>query len=113
MGDLKRKYGDDLDAVLAFGAEATARAERLEGLLGSAGELEDALRDATAVVIAAGSELRDRRVKAGGRLAKGAAAHLADLGFSDPVVRFHIEAAGRRPPWSGSDHAAVLVRCVT
>ncbi len=97
MGDLKRKYGDDLDAVLAFGAEATERAERLEGLLGSADELEVALRDAAAAVAAAGSDLRDRRVKAGRRLAKGAAAHLIDLGFSDPVVRFRIEEADPGP----------------
>ncbi len=101
MGDLKRKYGDDLDAVLAFGAEATASAERLEGLLGSAGELEDALRDATAAVAATGSDLRDRRARAGGRLAKGAAAHLADLGFSDPVVRFRVENA--QPGPKGAD----------
>lgn len=93
LADLRRKYGDDLDAVLAFGREAAARADRLDALLESAGELEDARRDATTAVVAAGTALRERRLKAAGRLAKGAAAHLADLGFSDPVVRFRIDEA--------------------
>jgi len=101
LAELRRKYGDDLDAVLAFGAEAAQRAAELDSLLVDAGELETAQREASAAVDAAGTALHKARVKAASRLAKRAVEHLSDLGFSDPVVRFGIEPADPGP--NGAD----------
>ena len=97
LAELRRKYGNDLDAVLAFGTAAAERAEVLESLLVDAGELEVAHREALAAVEAAGSSLRKARSKAAAAIAGKAATHLVDLGFSDPVVRFTIDAADAGP----------------
>ena len=97
LSELRRKYGDDLDSVLSFGADAAKRSVELEALLSDAGELDTAHRLATRAVDAAGADLREARWKAADRLATGAVAHLVDLGFSSPVVRFRIDEADPGP----------------
>lgn len=97
LADLRRKYGDDLDSVLAFGADAARRADELEALLVDAGDLEAAHGDAVAAVGSVGAALRKARAKAADRLAKGAVAHLIDLGFAAPVVEFRIDRADPGP----------------
>ncbi|MEN8235018.1 MAG: AAA family ATPase [Actinomycetota bacterium] len=95
LGDLKRKYGSSLDAVLAFGDEAESRARELELLLGRADEIEEDLGIAGANVDRAALALSTVRRSAADSIAGVAAAHLTDLGFSDPVVRFAI---GKKDP---------------
>ncbi|GMQ84628.1 MAG: DNA repair protein RecN [Acidimicrobiia bacterium] len=97
LAELQRKYGDDLDGVLGFGVDAAKRSAELEALLADAGELDTAHRKATDAVGTAGADLRRARGNAAERLAKGAAAHLVDLGFSSPVVRFRIDEADPGP----------------
>ena len=97
LGELQRKYGDDLDGVLSFGAEVAERSAELDGLLADAGELDTAHRRATGAVNTAGADLREARGKAANRLAKDAVAHLVDLGFASPVVRFRIDEANPGP----------------
>jgi DNA repair protein RecN (Recombination protein N) len=101
LAELKRKYGADLDGVLAFAADARERGDRIEALLGSAGELEEARAAAVAALETAGTALTAARAQAATRLAKGASAHLTDLGFSDPVVGFRVERATPGP--NGAD----------
>jgi DNA repair protein RecN (Recombination protein N) len=101
LAELRRKYGDDLDAVLGFGADAARRAGELEALLVDAGDLEAAHDDAAAAVEDAAAVLHKARQKAADRLAKGAVAHLIDLGFAAPVVGFRIERVGPGP--NGAD----------
>jgi DNA repair protein RecN (Recombination protein N) len=101
LSDLRRKYGEDLAAVLVFGAEAARRAEELEALLEDAGELEAARAAAVEAVDGAAATLRTARRKAADRLAKAAAAHLVDLGFSSPIVSFDLEPATPGP--TGAD----------
>ncbi|MEA2009596.1 MAG: AAA family ATPase, partial [Actinomycetota bacterium] len=101
LGDLKRKYGDDLDAVLAFGAEATERAVELEALLDRSGEIAELLVGARSDVEKAASALRTERGTAANAISKEAIKHLRDLGFSDPYVGFRI--TEREPGPDGSD----------
>jgi DNA repair protein RecN (Recombination protein N) len=101
IADLKRKYGDDLDSVLAFGEAASRRAEELEGLLDQSAEIGRLLTAARRAVDQAAVELRGSRLAAGERIASETVVHLRDLGFSDPVVEFDI--AERDPGPEGGD----------
>lgn len=105
MADLKRKYGDDLDAVLEFGSNAAERADELEGLLGQAEAIEQQLAEARSTVESAAADLRDHRRATAERVAAGTVEHLSDLGFSDPVVEFAITA--REPGPEGGDRVVL------
>lgn len=101
LGDLRRKYGDDLDAVLAFGEDSAQRAAHLESVLDDAGALETARAQAADALDGAATELRRVRKKAANRLAKSARAHLGELGFTDPVVGIRINPSEPGP--NGAD----------
>ncbi len=90
LGKLRRKYGETLDEVLAFGERASKRAEELDGLLGTADDLSRELELATGRATAAAVELRKQREKTARMVAKKAVAHLQELGMARPVVRFDL-----------------------
>lgn len=90
LGDLRRKYGDTLADVLAFGERTAMRVADLEDLLGRSGKLEDEMAVAAAAVAAGGEDLHAARERAADAVAREAISHLRDLGFSDPVVEFEI-----------------------
>ena len=102
LGDLRRKYGSDLEEVLAFGKAAAERAGELAGLLERAATIDsdlDLLREeleATATLLTAA------RQKGGVKLAKAALKHLLELGFTDPVltVDLTVDDLG---PWGHDD----------
>jgi DNA repair protein RecN (Recombination protein N) len=101
LGELRRKYGENLDAVLTFGAAAARRAAELETLLVDAADLE-ASRDAAAVAVeGAAAALHRARHKAADQLAEGAVSHLVDLGFAAPLIEFRID--GIDPGPNGAD----------
>ncbi len=106
LGTLKRKYGEDLEAVLAFADEASRRAAEAESLLSRAGELDAELDRATRRLETSGEALRAARVRAGKSLATDAIAHLQDLGFSAPRVEVVVEPAPPGP--SGADRVKLL-----
>jgi DNA repair protein RecN (Recombination protein N) len=101
LGDLRRKYGDTLSDVLAFGADAEARADELQGLLEGADNLERDLAAAEATVKAAGSVLSKQRRAVAERMARDTIHHLGELGFRSPVVDFTFREVAARP--SGTD----------
>jgi len=105
LGDLKRKYGDDLDGVLTFEADAAARAEELEALLDRSGEIASLLEVANGEVMNTARSLRAQRRQAAEAVSERAIGHLRDLGFSDPYVGFRI--TEREPGPDGAD-AVVL-----
>ncbi len=105
LGDLKRKYGHDLDAVLVFEADATARADELEKLLERSGEIADHLVVARADVDEAASILRRQRQESGEHMSAKAIGHLQDLGFSDPYVGFQV--TERAPGPDGADQVVL------
>ncbi len=101
LGELRRKYGDSLEEVLAFGATAAARAAELGDLLGTADQLSRDLEVATDSAVAAAAELTEQRRKAAARLSKKAVAHLKELGMADPIVDLGFSAVELGP--TGAD----------
>lgn len=106
LSDLKRKYGDTLEEVIAFGREAQARAEGVAALLARADSLSVEAADAEAALRAAGTALTGARSAAGERLARAARRHLRDLGFRSPVLRLPVAPATPGP--AGADRIDLL-----
>lgn len=106
LSDLKRKYGDTLEEVIAFGAKAQARAGGLADVLERADSLSAEAAAAEAVVASRGVALAQARAAAGERLAHVARRHLRDLGFRAPVLRAPLTPAAPGP--SGADRVELL-----
>ncbi len=106
LGGLRRKYGDTLEEVLAFGRQAEERRTEIATLLERASRLEAELDEAERRVAEAGGVLADARRHAGRRLEERAAVQLGDLAFSHPVVRVEFRPAG--PSASGTEEARLL-----
>jgi len=103
LADLRRKYGASLDEVLSFAERSAKRRDELIGLLSGAEALEEAQRVAMVRVGEAGDGLLDARRAAGDEISGEAVAHLRQLGFDAPVVRFRLELAEPGP--HGADRA--------
>jgi DNA repair protein RecN (Recombination protein N) len=106
LGDLRRKYGDNLDEILAFGARAEARAAEIHSLLVRSDQLGVDLAERETEARAAAATLTEHRMKAARRIAKDATAHLHDLGMTDPVVRFEFADADLGP--TGGDRVELV-----
>jgi DNA repair protein RecN (Recombination protein N) len=101
IGELKRKYGRTLGEVIDFGTQARERADQLHTLLSTAGEVEEALSRARAVLIAASAHLTDARLDTTSKLAREALSHLGDMGLAEARIEFRIESGEPGP--NGSD----------
>jgi len=86
LGDLRRKYGSDLEEILAFGKAAAERAGELAGLLDRAATIDSDLDLMRGELEVTARLLTAARKKAGVKLAKAAVKHLLELGFTDPVL---------------------------
>jgi DNA repair protein RecN (Recombination protein N) len=93
IADLQRKYGDSVAEVLAFGEKVRARATELGTLLDRSERIDAEIAECRSLVDAAGEDLREARRRAAKTLGEATTAHLRDLGFRDPVVRFAVEPA--------------------
>jgi DNA repair protein RecN (Recombination protein N) len=102
LSDLQRKYGEGLDAVLAYKAQAERRVDELRDLLGQAESIAEDLGKADRRVRETATALREARVECADRLTVEAQRHLRDLGFTDPVVT--IDVAEAEPASEGGDH---------
>ena len=106
LGDLRRKYGETLDEVAAFGSAARQRADTVQGLLERADSLAEEAAAAEAAVASLGAHLAAARAGAGERLAAAAEGHLRQLGFRSPVLRVTVAPAA--PARSGADRVELL-----
>lgn len=106
LGDLRRKYGSDLEEILAFGDEAAARHVELTDLLDRAATVDADLATALTVLAEAGAKLRIERINAGNAVASAAIGHLKELGLRDPVVTINVAQAPPGP--EGADKVEVL-----
>ncbi|HSM71977.1 MAG TPA: DNA repair protein RecN [Anaerolineales bacterium] len=93
---LKRKYGGDVPAVIAFGEDARKQLETITGAADRITELE--LEEAKLLTKLAkqGSELSDKRKSASKELAKGIEAQLDDLKMSS--AKFDVDFQTRPDP---------------
>jgi len=86
LGDLRRKYGETLDEILAFAATATRRSDEIDALLDDAESLDARVADAEAAVARCAAALSEARRRTAGRMVATAREHLLELGFADPVL---------------------------
>ena len=106
LADLRRKYGDTLEEVVAFGEQARLRAEVVAGLLERADTLGAETAAAEAGLAEAGTRLAAARAAAGDRLTAAAEGHLRELGFRSPVL--HVTVTPAPPGRSGADRVDLL-----
>ncbi|MEM8954975.1 MAG: DNA repair protein RecN [Verrucomicrobiota bacterium] len=88
---LKRKYGNTVDEVLAFGEEARGKLEKIENREGELARLEAEVLTARGVLEDAGGVLGGKRRDAAPRLARDVADHLQALGFKQSVFSIELE----------------------
>ncbi len=105
ISDLKRKYGATADDVIAYGADAAARAATLEALADRAETIAADIAAAEREAAAAGAALAAARRAAGARLTADALDRLAHLGFHDPVLAVDVETAEPGP--NGADRVSL------
>ncbi len=101
--DLRRKYGDTIEAVIAFGATATEELEGLENQEGERERLRAAELELRAALAAAAARLTAARDAAAKRLAKAVNAELPPLGLPAGAFDVSLEPVDAGP--SGADRA--------
>lgn len=100
---LRRKYGETVADVLAFGEAAEERAAQIQRRLTSAESIEEDIVKALTRVDESAKELRKARRAVAKKLTAAATVHLTDLGMSDPLVQLEIEESEPGP--RGGDRA--------
>ncbi|HEY5685858.1 MAG TPA: AAA family ATPase [Acidimicrobiia bacterium] len=105
LGEMRRKYGSDLEAVLSYRTQLAERHRELTELLERADRLEAMVVEAEAEVVALGARLRNVRAEAGARLSEAALQHLIELGFGTPLLIADVEAA--EPTAAGADAVSI------
>jgi DNA repair protein RecN (Recombination protein N) len=80
--NLKRKYGSTIEAVIAFGAEASAKLAQLKNREERGAGLDDEISAARVSLDSTARQLGQARRKAAPKLADLVKTHLADLGFA-------------------------------
>ncbi|MCU1224032.1 MAG: repair protein RecN [Edaphobacter sp.] len=106
---LKRKYGQTLAEVIAFGAEATRKLAEIENRDALLVELKAKEVQDAAVYQAAATQLSASRADAAKRLEKLAEAQINDLAMS---TRFKIRVAMEQSPASWTAHGWDQVECL-
>lgn len=107
LGDLRRKYGDTVPEINAYGERVGRRAAELAETLDLADRIEGELERLRAALVEVGALLTVARTVAATKLCKEAESHLRDLGFSAPRLVIGFEEL--LSPSSGGTSTAVLL----
>jgi DNA repair protein RecN (Recombination protein N) len=107
LRELQRKYGETLEDVIAFAAEARAREGELQGFDRRAVELEQARAEAGEHGDVAARALSRARSAAAPALSSAVSAHLGDLAM--PAARLEVVVAPGPPTDDGDDDVAYLL----
>ena len=91
LAEIRRKYGADLEAVLAFAADAHRRLDELERHDQRADEVAAALEAARARLAGAAAAVAAQRRDVAPRLARGVQRRLRDLAMPNAVVGVEVE----------------------
>jgi len=106
---LKRKYGQTLKEVIAFGAEAAQRLSEVENRDALLVELKTKQERDAAVYQKAAAQLTASRTEAAKRLEKLAEAQINDLAMN---TRFHVKVTAEKSPESWTVHGWDQVECL-
>lgn len=107
LRELRRKYGETLADVIAYGAETQRRLEELEGYEERARLLQDQRRAAAAAAEDAAAALSGARRAAAGPLADAIGPHLRELAM--PAARFEVLVEPSEPGDDGADRVTFLL----
>lgn len=88
---LKRKYGQTIDDVLAYEAQARQRLQHVDGREEERERIDAAVEQGRKAVIKASKKLTKKRTTAAPELAREIAGHLDDLGFRQSVFEIEFE----------------------
>ena len=91
LADLRRKYGDSLDEILAYAVAAESRAADLDREISQAATYDADLEKAQGEARAAAATLNGARQRAAELLCRRAAEHLSELGFLSPHLSVDFE----------------------
>ncbi|MGH3441789.1 MAG: DNA repair protein RecN [Nitriliruptorales bacterium] len=108
LADLTRKYGDGIDEVLAYAADAAERLAALTGDESASEELESEAARLQDEVERLASDLRRGRELAAERLAEAVSDHLEDLGMPHAAFSVAVEATDEHGP-DGADRVTLLL----
>ena len=98
LAALRRKYGEDLPAVMAFAKQAAARLEALEDAEGVAAGLQEEERVRRAELVEAEEAVRDVRARAAGAFARLVGERLATLAMPGARVEVRVGTEGAGEP---------------
>ena len=105
---LKRKYGDTLEEIIAYGAELTAKLDRLENAEARVDELTHDTGKAERKVTETAAKLTKVRTAGAGRFAEGIARELGDLGMAQTQFQVSMEALDTAGP-KGAERVEFLL----
>lgn len=105
--DLRRKYGDTLQAVIDFGRETAGRLAELEGWESRAAELDGRRAEALRKLEREARKVRAQREAASPKLAKAVEKHLVRLAM--PHARVRIEVGAERADDVAGDDVTFLL----
>jgi len=98
LAELRRKYGEDLAAVMAYGVSATTRLAALEDAEGEAARLQAEQVRRRNELAEAEAEVRATRAAAAGAFGQRVAARLGDLAMGGARLEVEVAAAGTGEP---------------
>ena len=107
LHELKRKYGDDVAAVIEHAERAAAELETLRQSETRLAQVDDDERAARSALATAARSLHAARVKASNALATAVEAQLKDLALER--CRFTVALAEREPDANGGDDVRFLI----
>lgn len=105
---LKRKYGNSVEEILAFGKKIEEELSEIQSADEKKAELEQAVQDAEKALAAAANVLTETRRKAGMRLQTEIEQSLQELDMDKSVFRVEVGAAGDYTP-GGADHVEFMI----
>ena len=98
LAELRRKYGEDLAAVTAYGAQAAARLARLEDAEGESARLLAERERLGTELAEAEAEVRAVRARAAGRFGRQVEERLATLAMGGARLEVHVGRDGTGEP---------------
>ncbi|BCX04487.1 MAG: DNA repair protein RecN [Candidatus Roseilinea sp.] len=104
---LKRKYGETVEAVIAFGEQAEAELNQIEHSAEHIEALQHRAQQLAKEIAAIAGELSKQRQAAARQLAQGIEAELQDLRMSG--ARFAVQITPQEPDTTGADHVEFMI----
>ena len=92
IADMKRRWGDTIDEIIAYGEQAQAEADRLEQESADSESLAQEAEQLAGAIAEAASELSDQRQTAAKRLTASVLSECEDLRLPDARIEFQFEA---------------------